>query len=80
MMVPFVDFMNHLTVDTTVDVWNLQHSKSSKRTNYSLMYSPDYIKSLEPEFSLKITGAVVDETPTTVRSQKLAEIKQRFVT
>lgn len=51
MMVPLVDYLNHLPIDTNVNMFNLQHSKDLK-TNYEVIG----LSNLDPEMEFKIKG------------------------
>lgn len=55
MMVPFVDYMNHLPVDTQVMMYNLENSKE-KYTDFRMLYSKEFIEKLDPELEIKIKG------------------------
>jgi len=55
MMVPMVDFLNHLPVDTQVSMFNLQHSKD-KNTDYRIVFKKEFIEQLDPESDIKIRG------------------------
>lgn len=55
MMVPLVDYLNHLPVDTIVSMYNLYHSKE-KNTDFRMLFKKEFIESLDPELEIKVRG------------------------
>ena len=55
MMVPFADFLNHLPIDTQFEVFNLHHS-GPKHSDFSTLYSKQFLEDLDPELEMKIKG------------------------
>lgn len=47
MMVPFVDFLNHLPVDTHVSVFNLQNC-IDKNTDFRMLLNKQQMDKLDP--------------------------------
>ena len=56
MMVPMVDYLNHLPIDTNVSMFNLEHSKD-RTTNYSMLFKKDFVEKVDDETEFKIKGA-----------------------
>lgn len=56
MMVPLADFMNHLPVDTSFDVFNRDYPNKSNNVDYSSMFTSQYLADLDPEIEMKIKG------------------------
>lgn len=72
MMVPLVDYLNHLPVDTTVGMFNLMKTKDSK-TNYEVVG----LTNLDPEMEFRVKGVKVEGTKS--REVLIAEIRAKFL-
>jgi hypothetical protein len=57
MMVPMCDFQNHLPIDTSFDVYPYpKKSEKTNHTDFSIIYSKEFLEDLDPEEELKIKG------------------------
>ena len=87
MMVPMADFMNHLPIDTSYDVYS-KHSHEvrqsvngektqsrktgDKKTDYSAIYKKEFAEdALDPQFTAKIKGQLGKKKPPVPREQKV---------
>lgn len=55
MMVPMVDYLNHLPVDTIVSMYNLYHSKE-QNTDFRMLFKKEFIETLDPVLEMKVRG------------------------
>lgn len=76
MMVPMVDYLNHLPVDTSVSMFNLDHSKNRK-TDYRMLFKQEFIESLDPEMEMKVKGQPV--VAAVRREVEVRKIKDKFL-
>ena len=53
MMVPMVDYLNHLPVDTIVSMYNLYHSKE-QNTDFRMLFKKEFIETLDPVLEMKV--------------------------
>jgi hypothetical protein len=72
MMVPLVDYLNHLPVDTTVGMFNVHQCKNTK-TNYEVVG----LTNLDPEMEFKVRGSKVEDIKS--REVLVAEIRAKFL-
>jgi hypothetical protein len=82
MMVPYVDFINHFPgANASVDVWNLKESKLGGSIDHSMLYSDDFIKNADPEYSMKIKGQpVLNPKKHNPRSETVKRVGDKFLT
>jgi len=57
MMVPMVDYLNHMPVDTTIGLFNLKHTQSDQnKTDFSLLFKKEFLDDVDPATEVKIKG------------------------
>ena len=91
MMVPFADFMNHLPVDTSYDVYSkhfhqaklsvnsakTMSSKENRKTDFSGVYTKKFLEDeLDPEYQALIKGKLGGKKkPPALREQVIDKVK-----
>ena len=85
MMVPMADFMNHLPVDTSFDVFNRDFPNKSVNVDYSSIFTSHFLADLDPEFELKIRGCPIksggmlrEESISLIRTQIMQSLINGF--